>query len=101
VLECAKKLMNCFIKCITDGNKKRVYNEYLTNPATQVRRNAREIPWLDLLRKMVIIWGISATPHDTKLMSPKLNDMLSLKLQRQSLKYVSTHFTHSFFSFTQ
>jgi len=61
----------------------------------------RDTPWLFLVRKTVIIWGISATPQNSRLVRPKPNEISSFILQRQSLKYFSTHLTHTFLSLTQ
>ena len=61
-----------------------------------------EMPWPDLVLKLVMIWGISATPQQRRLMSPKPNEISSLVLQRQSLKYLSTQpMMHAFSSSTQ
>lgn len=72
-----------------------------TDPATQARRKDRETPWLDFVRKLVMIWGISATPQQIRLTIPSANETSSFRLQRQSSKYLSTHLTHVFFSFKQ
>lgn len=72
-----------------------------TYPAIQVRRKSSDTPWLDLVRKLVMIWGISATPQQTRLTIPNPNDNSSLRLHKQSLKYLLTHPTHGLFCWTQ
>lgn len=72
-----------------------------TYPTIQVERNARETPVADLLLKLVIICGISATPQQTKLAVPKPNEISSLRLHRQSLNNSSIHPMQGFLSTAQ
>lgn len=76
--------------------RKNVCVYILLYPIIQVEINAKETPSAEFFFKFVMICGISAIPQAMRLAIPKANEISSFMLQRQSLKYFSTHLTHGF-----